>query len=97
MTIDELRDHISAVVAYNWPSEYQDAMENGPGGHIIENLIALADFIGEPPTASERTALYANAGCDSCGTYDRLPGRTICAACAANQPSEGTEPDASSR
>lgn len=57
-TIEELRQHISAVVDYNWSTEYADALENGPEGHIIEHLAALADFIGEPMSTEERARLY---------------------------------------
>lgn len=59
-SIEELKRHISAVVDYNWPAEYDNALENGPEGHIIEHLIALADFIGEPMSTEERARLYHN-------------------------------------
>ena len=58
MTNAELCDAIRQVIAYNWPDEYADALESGnPSWHIIRPLIALAEFIGEPPSAAEYAAL----------------------------------------
>jgi hypothetical protein len=57
MTLDELGKHIGAVVAYNWQSEYRDALENGLEGHIMNHLIALSTFIGEPLADDELAEL----------------------------------------
>ena len=62
MTLDELRDHISAVVDYNWQSEFRDAKENGMEGHVMNHLVALADFVGEPISEDQRAELYAGEG-----------------------------------
>lgn len=50
MSIDELREHIAQVVAYNWKDELSDfedqtepaAREN----HIFRHLVALDGFLG---------------------------------------------------
>lgn len=57
MTLDELSEHIAALLTYNWSDEYHDAKENGlDDRHIFNHMLALAEFIGDDVT-EERAAL----------------------------------------
>lgn len=58
---DRLVEHIRAVVAYHWADEFQDARENGLNGHVMEHLIALAAFIGDPIAPEELAELTAES------------------------------------
>jgi hypothetical protein len=46
MDIEQLREAIRAVVAYNWDDERKDyqAQEEGHGAHIFNALVALDNF-----------------------------------------------------
>ena len=57
LTLDDLKANIDAVLAYNWPSEFTDAKENGLEGHVMTNLIALAAFNGTPISDESMTEL----------------------------------------
>jgi hypothetical protein len=57
MTLEQLHESIGAVLDYNWTAEVRDAEENGAEGHIVVDLLNLAEFVGRPDVDVVRTHL----------------------------------------
>ncbi len=74
MTLEELHDHIEAVVDYN-SNEFEDARDNGLEGHVANHLLALSEFIGDPvtevcPSCEDQRPFettFAGGVCPHCG------------------------------
>jgi hypothetical protein len=56
--------------------------DHGPG----EEGAYVQAWVWVPRQAVDRDHDPGNAGCDSCGIADRVPGSKFCAACAAEEP-----------